>query len=230
MLSDIIIQRKSCHIFKNFGPIAVFNEEEPNYMYKQPYVIAVSGDSGAGKTTLVHQLVSLFGNAVSLLLDDYTEDAIYPPTLDWLKNGANPDEFITPQFVANLKSLRDGRSIIHPESKAEILPAEYIILEEPFGRSRTVIKDLIDYHVLVQIPPEIALARKVMRNISKLEEDEHGEKLNEFLEWYLRVGRDFFAAVREQAAKDVDLVVNGELPSEVLAQKIFETTRARQKP
>ena len=145
-----------------------------------------------------------------------------------LKNGANPDEFITPQFVANLKALRDGRSIIHPESKAEILPAEYIILEEPFGRSRTVMKDLIDYHVQVQISPEIALARRVLRNISKLEENEHGEKLNEFLEWYLRAGKVFFAAVREQAGKDVDLVVDGELPTDILAQKIFETIRVKQ--
>ena len=197
-------------------------------MPKQPYVIAISGDSGSGKITLVYQLVSLFGNAVSLLLDDYTEDAIYPPTLDWLKNGANPDEFITPQFVANLKALRDGRSIIHPESKAKIFPAEYIILEEPFGRSRTVMKDLIDYHVQVQIPPELALARRVLRNINRLEDNGYGEGLKEFLEWYIRAGRDFFAAVREQASKDVDHVVNGELPTDILAQKIFETIRARQ--
>jgi uridine kinase len=161
-------------------------------------------------------------------LDDYTEDAIYPPTLDWLKNGSNPDEFITPQFVANLKALRDGRSIIHPESKAKIFPAEYIILEEPFGRSRTVMKDLIDYHVQVQIPPELALARRVLRNINRLEDNGYGEGLKEFLEWYIRAGRDFFAAVREQASKDVDLVVNGELPTDILAQKIFETIRARQ--
>jgi hypothetical protein len=74
----------------------------------------------------------------------------------------------------------------------------------------------------------VALARRALRNINRLEDNGYGEGLKEFLEWYIRAGRDFFAAVREQASKDVDLVVNGELPTDILAQKIFETIRARQ--
>ncbi|MBK7318161.1 hypothetical protein [Candidatus Villigracilis affinis] len=72
-------------------------------MSQQPYVIAISGDSGAGKTTPGSSTCIFIWKCGLATIDDYTEDAIHPPTLDWLKNGANPDEFITLQFVANLK-------------------------------------------------------------------------------------------------------------------------------
>lgn len=187
-----------------------------------PFVIAISGFSGAGKSTAINNLIALFGDAVALRIDDYTEDAIYPPAVEWIKNGANPDEFVTPQFVESVRLLKEGKAISHPETKLEIQPAEYILIEEPFGRSRTAFKSLIDFHVQIEIPPEIALARRVLRNIERLQQDESSESLTEFLNWYLRAGRDFFMAVRELASKEKDLVIDGTLPSDTIAQRVVD--------
>lgn len=201
-------------------------------MPTHPYVIAISGFSGAGKSTVIENLLALLGDAVALQIDDYTDDAIYPPAVEWIKNGANPDEFITPQFVDGVRRLKEGKSIAHPETQTTIHPASYILIEEPFGKSRTVFKALIDFHVQIEIPPEIALARRVLRNIERLKQDSNNESLKEFLDWYLRAGRDFFITVRELASKEKDLVLDGALPPEEIAQTILDavnTKRASQR-
>jgi uridine kinase len=193
----------------------------------QPYAIAISGYTGAGKSTVINQLLSLFVDAVALRIDDYGADVIVPPTIEWIKNGANPDEFITPQFTENIRLLKEGKSGIHPADKSEIRPAKYILVEEPFGRSRTVMKPLIDFHVQMDIPPEIALARRVLRNLERLEKDPNSEGVREFLDWYLSAGRQFFILAYELAAKDKDLTVDGLQPSEAAARTIFEAVHAK---
>jgi len=192
-----------------------------------PYVIAISGYTGAGKSTVINHLVSLFGDAVALRIDDYGEDAIFPPTSEWIKNGANPDEFITPLFTENIRLLKEGKPVSQPGDKSEIQPAEYILIEEPFGKSRTSMKPLIDFHVQMEILPEIALARRILRNIERLEKDINNEGVKEFLEWYLSAGRQFFIRVYELADKDKDLIVDGLQPPDKTARIIFEAVHAK---
>lgn len=96
-------------------------------------VVAVSGASGAGKTTIVKQLANEF-DCPFLLFDDHTDKSTYPQNMrNWLKNGANVSLIKTPTFVFSLENL-----ILTNSSR-------YIFIEEPFGKERDSMSSLIDW-------------------------------------------------------------------------------------
>src|SRR5687768_13867478 len=127
------------------------------------YAIALSGPSGAGKSTLIQALSSRLGTAVASRIDDYEATSIYPDTAHWLAEVADPNMFQTPQFIADVRALRSGGSIFLLDSSAVIHPTHFLIVEEPFGRGREQMRDLIDFVVYIDLPLEIALARKILR-------------------------------------------------------------------
>jgi uridine kinase len=197
------------------------------------YVIAISGPSGAGKSTLIQALSPRLGTAVALRIDDYEATSIYPDTTQWLAEGADPNMFHTPQFIADVRTLRSGRSIFLPNTSAAIHPTHFLILEEPFGRGREQMRDLIDFVVYIDLPLEIALARKILRQNAFLpweqDPDVFIDHLREFLVWYLSVGRDFYLAIRDRVLRECDLVVDGSRPTEELVEAIVSMVRAKQR-
>ena len=83
-------------------------------------VVAISGTSGAGKTTIVKQLANEF-DCPFLLFDDYIDESTYPQNMNnWLKNGANVSLIKTPRFVTSLENLISKSS------------SRYIFIEVPF--------------------------------------------------------------------------------------------------
>jgi hypothetical protein len=51
----------------------------------------------------------------SLSIDDCPDDH-YPPAIGWHNRGVDPDEFKTPQLFADVRSLKNGKSIFQPYS------------------------------------------------------------------------------------------------------------------
>ena len=196
------------------------------------YVIALSGPSGAGKSTLIQELSARFESAAALRIDDYEASSIYPDTAQWLAKGADPNEFQTPQFSADVLALRSGITIFSSATSLAIQPARFLIVEEPFGRGRNQMRDLIDFVVHIEIPLEIALARKILRQNAFLPWEQDPAvfigHLREFLEWYLSVGRAFYLAIRDRVLTDCDLVVDGTRPTEEIAEAIVSAVRAKQ--
>jgi uridine kinase len=193
------------------------------------FVIAIAGHSGAGKSTAIDHLVHHLGDANTLSLDSYRSSSIYPESASWIEEGADPNAFKMPLYDADVRALKNGISVIHPETGNELRPARYLVLEEHFGRGRAAVSDLIDFVVYIDTPLEVAYIRKLARKTSFLPWEENPivfiEHLRENLEWYLRVGRRFYLAVHDRVRNDCDLVVNGLLPSQEIAGRIAEAIR-----
>jgi len=200
---------------------------------KPIFVIAIAGHSGAGKSTVIEALVSRLGNANSLSLDAYESSSTYPPAAKWIEDGADPNEFQIPQFDADVLALKNGNSIIHPETGLEIRPDCFLILEDPFGRGRDSLHNLIDFVVYIDTPLEVAYARKLLRKNEFLPwEDNPGvfiNNLRENLLWYLRVGRSFYGAVGNRVKKNCDLIVDGTLSTEEIVEEIIKTVMEKQR-
>lgn len=182
------------------------------------FVIAVAGLSGAGKSTLVKELVQELEDAVGLYFDDYNPhlfpNSHYPEDqAQWLAEGAQPDCWSTPQMTTDLQALLRGETVKHHNGKHILEPARFIVLEEPFGRTRAAMKDLINYVILINTPLEVALARRLLREAEYSEYKEHPDKFGHsvfnYLSIYIDLARPMYLAVNEYVYKDCDLILDG---------------------
>jgi hypothetical protein len=67
---------------------------------------------------------------------------------------------------ASSTTAGQSEGVALPADKGEVRPAKFIVLEEPSGRARAGLRALIDFVVLLDLPLEIALARKVVDDVS----------------------------------------------------------------
>ena len=201
-------------------------------MSKLIFVIAIAGHSGAGKSTVIEALVSRLGNANSLSLDAYESSSTYPPAAKWIKDGADPNGFQTPQFDADLRALKNGKSIIHPQTDEEMSAKRFLVIEEPLGRERDSLHNLIDFVVYIDTPLEVAYARKLLRKSDFLPWEDNPSvfitNLRENLLWYLRVGRSFYGEVGSRVKTNCDLIVDGTFSTEEIVEEIFKCVMEKQ--
>ena len=195
------------------------------------FVIAVSGPSGAGKSTTIRNLVARLNDTIALYFDDYEASSIYPDMTKWLANGADPNQFQTPQLSADLRALCAGKTITLPHNGEVVQPARMIVLEEPFGRERAEVADLIDFVVCIDLPLEIALARKLLRMLgfflSDQTPDAFVKHLQFFLPWYIESGRELYHMVQQGVLQHCDLSADGMLPPDALADSIAESIKTK---
>jgi uridine kinase len=196
------------------------------------FVIAISGISGAGKTVLARRVADILGDAVTLHFDDYKPVAKYPADMaTWVAEGKDLDAWAIPQLLDDLKALRNGKTISLPADKGEVRPASFIVLEEPSGRERVGMRELIDFVVWLDLPLEIALARKVVQDLGRcLTEvpiDHLAQAVQKGVDYYslYPLAREYYLTLIERVSKDCDLVLDGTRPTDESAHRIVATVR-----
>ena len=205
--------------------------------HQPSFVIAIAGTSGAGKTTLVKRVAALLGEAVTFYFDDYSE---YPPDVDqWLQEGGDLKLWETPRLTTDLKTLKFGTSLVlseparfHREAVGETFPkgilepARFIVMEEPFGRERPGMETLVDFVVGLDTPLDLALARRLLRDIEYHRQGIHKGELADYMKIllvdYQGPLRDLYLVAQRVALHHSDLVIDGTKPVEMLAQEIVD--------
>lgn len=200
------------------------------------YIIAVAGPSGSGKTALVNAVAKALNDAATLFYDRY-EKATKAPAHDlvkWVEEGANFDEFAAPVLSKDLDKLKRGESVIDPLTKAEISPTKYILFEMPLGKEHKETARYIDLLLWIEIPSDMALARKlreVTANFLRMNKKENSVEfivwINKYLDNYLKIVREVLQIQKRKVSPNADIIVDGQADLETMVREATRAIRNR---
>ncbi len=170
-------------------------------------VIAISGASGCGKTSIIEHLAEKL-SCPCILFDDYTDLDTYPRDMKkWLEDGADVSQIVTPRLTKALSQL---------VSKSA---SDYIFIEEPFGHCRPAMAELIDLVVLLDLPLELCLSRVIKRHINHSTNDP-SDSISGYLAKYDDHMRDIYKVATNQVRQRCDLTIKEKLTVEQSAELI----------
>ena len=176
--------------------------------------IGIAGGTGSGKTTLMKNIVSRFGDDVTVIShDNYykrRDDLTYEE-----RCGINYDEpaaFDTDLMIEHLARLRRGETIQCPvydftvhnrsDETLTIVPKRVIIVEGILIFADKGLLDLMDIKIFVDTDTDVRLCRRIKRDVNK-----RGRTLESVLTQYLTTVKPMHEMYVEPSKKYADLVV-----------------------
>jgi uridine kinase len=186
---------------------------------KGPFIVAITGGSGSGKTTTAGQLIDLLKPLQAQLIsqDDYYKNSrtlpgFDPATYDFDTPSARDHELLS----QHLADLRAGKAIDVPvydftihgrrEATHHVAPGDVIILEGTHTLCDPVIYDQCDLKVFVDTPDDIRLLRRLLRDIH-----ERGRTPENVANQYLATVRPAFERWTGPSRLNANLIVSGGL-------------------
>jgi uridine kinase len=184
-----------------------------------PFIVAITGGSGSGKTTTAGQLLDLLKPLSAQLIsqDDYYKNSKALPDFDPATYDFDtPDARDHALLAAHLKQLRLGHAIEVPvydftihgrrEATQHVVPGDVIILEGTHTLCDVAIYNLCDLKVFVDTPDDIRLLRRLLRDIH-----ERGRTPETVANQYLATVRPAYERWTGPSRLNADLIVSGGL-------------------
>ena len=177
-------------------------------------VIGIAGGTGSGKTTLMKNIISRFGEVVTVLShDNYykrRDELTYEERCKI--NYDEPAAFDTSLMVYHLDQLRHGFAIECPvydftqhnrsDETIRIVPKKVIIVEGILIFENQELRDLMDIKIFVDTDADVRLCRRIKRDVNK-----RGRSLESVLEQYQNTVKPMHEKYVEPSKKFANLVV-----------------------
>ena len=191
-------------------------------------IVGICGGSGAGKTTLVDELIRCCGQdrLSSVAFDSYYRDLSHISMQERMEvNYDHPDSLDHELFIEHLQDLRRGHPVEIPEydfathtrtgEVTVVQPNEIVILDGILLLNFKAMRALIDLAVFIDIDENVRLERRAQRDVR-----ERGRDVDD-------VHRQFWATVApmhdkfvQPSAVHADLVVTLDEKLETVAREL----------
>jgi len=201
----------------------------------RPIVVCICGMLASGKSALAQALAEHWRPAPVLAFDDYEQYALWPTDiLKWVRDGADPSLVSNPRLRDDLDALVKGQPVQQPLTHADLVPSPLVLLEDPFGRTRPDIRDLINFVLFIDLPADLSVVRLVRRTLAlprtspqTMDDSTHFaaeavRKTNRWLDHYV-AHREMYTAphLLDPVRGSSDVILDGERPQEhVVAEAI----------
>lgn len=169
-------------------------------------IISIAAVTAGGKTTVVNNLKEKLDSACTLHFDDYTFEGEVADFYQWVLDGADYN-------VWNLTPLEEDIIKIMESRKYE-----YLILDYPFAYCNEQIKKYIDKAIFIDTPLDVALARRVLRDMAETS----GNEIRNDMELYLKYARIAFVQMQKDVLPSSDYNIDGNLNLDDIVEKIIE--------
>ena len=183
-------------------------------MEKKILVIGIAGGTGSGKTTLMKNLITRYGDRVTVLSHDnyYKRHDELPYEERCKLNYDEPAALETDLMARHLDRLRHGESIqcpvydftIHNRSEETILvvPQSVIIVEGILIFENKQLRELMDIRIFVDTDADVRLCRRIHRDVNK-----RGRTLESVLQQYQETVKPMHEKYVEPSKRFADIVV-----------------------
>ena len=169
-------------------------------------IIAVSAVTAGGKTTAVNAVKKKLPRCASLHFDDYSFDGEVEDFHQWVLDGADYNVWDLSPLKADIeKIIRSGKY-------------DYLLLDYPFAYRHNLIRDHIDCAVFIDTPLDIAMARRILRDMNNASADEIREEMNV----YLNYARIAYVQMLKDIKPSSDYVIDGVQDLEYITMELLD--------
>ena len=169
-------------------------------------IIAIGAVTAGGKTTLVNAIKDKLTRTASLHFDDYSFDGEVNDFYKWVSDGASYN-------VWDLSPLKaDIEKIINSDRY------DYLLLDYPFAYQNKMIKDYLDCCIFIDTPLDIALARKVLRDMKESSADD----IRYEMDVYLKYARIAYVQMLQDILPISDYVIDGTKELKIIINEAME--------
>lgn len=175
-------------------------------MIKKAVAIAVAGVTASGKTTTINGLKKKLKNAKSLHFDDYDFEGEVNDFHLWVMDGADYNVWNLEPLKKDIFKLKDDNEV------------QYILLDYPFAYKNDWIKPFIDCAIFIDTPLDIAMARRVLRDMCNAT----GDEIREDMSYYLKYARIAYEEMLNTILPNSDYVIDGSMQLDEIVKQIID--------
>lgn len=156
-------------------------------------IIAIAAITAGGKTSVVNELKKQIPNTVSLHFDDYSFEGEVDDFYAWTMQGADYNVWNLSPLIRDILEIKENSD------------CEYLLLDYPFAYCHEALSGYLDCAIFIDTPLDIALARRILRDMNHAT----GEEIRQDLEMYLKYARAAYVQMLKDVLPSSDYVIDG---------------------